>query len=196
MLEYKIIIGSIAGALALFSHLPYFIDVFRGRTKPHLFTWFIWTLILSIGVAVQVVEGAGPGAWATIGDGIACLIVVLLCFSYGEKVITRSDWVSLAFGVLGVVLWALTSEPLWAAVLVTLADAFGFFPTFRKAYMKPHEETPSTFLMVFASYVLALTVFDSYSLTTILYPVYLMLANGSFWLYILVRRHQLKKTYA
>jgi hypothetical protein len=86
----------------------------------------------------------------------------------------------------------LTSNPLWAVILVVLADALGFFPTFRKSFNKPYEETAFTFFLIAAGYAIGMFAFETYSVTTLLYPAYLLLANGAFWLYLLVRRAQVK----
>ncbi len=192
MLEYKIVLGSIAGLITLGAHIPYFIDIFKGRTKPHIFTWLIWSLLLLIGLTAQLVKGAGFGAWSTIGDALACFAVFVLCFWYGEKNITRSDEIMLGFGLAGIIAWVLTSNPLWAIIFVVIADSFGFFPTFRKSFHKPHEETALTYFLVVIGYVLGFFALESYSLTTTLYPAYLIMGNGSFWLYLLIRRSQIK----
>jgi len=195
MLEYKIIFGSIAGLITLGAHVPYLIDIFKGRTKPHVYTWLIWSLLLSIGLTAQLVKGAGWGTWSTIGDAVACVAVFILCFWYGEKNITRSDKITLGLGLVGIVAWVLTSDPLWAVIFVVIADAFGFFPTFRKSFNKPHEETPLTYFLVVVGYALGFFALESYSLTAALYPAYLILGNGTLWIYLLVRRKQLS-TYA
>ena len=192
VLEYKIILGSAAGLLTLGAHIPYFLDVLKGRTKPHIFTWLIWTLLLSIGIAAQLSKGAGFGAWSTIGDAVATGAIFLCCFKYGEKNITRSDKITFGFALVGVVLWVITSDPLWAVIFAVIADAFGFFPTFRKSFNKPHEETALTYLIVVVGYLIGLFSLQAYSLTTVLYPAYLVIGNGSLWIYLLMRRKQMK----
>lgn len=192
MTDYVFILGSIGAILTLGAHVPYFIDILRGRTIPHIFSWIVWTLLLSIGIAAQWVEGGGFGTWATIGDAVACFITVLLCLRFKNHDITTSDKVSLGLAFVGIALWLLTDNPLWAVIFAVTADAFGFFPSFRKAYMKPHEETSLTFLMVAIGYVAGFFALGEMTLTTMLYPLYLIVANGAYFIYLLVRRMQLK----
>ncbi len=78
--------------------------------------------------------------------------------------------------------WYLTSDPLWAVLILTTVDVIGFGPTMRKAYRFPHEEQ-LTFYMIFVvrnSIAIAIAALEHYSLTTILFPAatavaYLML---------------------
>lgn len=191
-MEYKLILGTLGAVLTLVAHLPYLIDVVRGRTHPHVFSWAIWGMIGGIGLVAQLSKGADFGAWATAGDIVASLSVVVLCIWFGTRDITKIDVASFALGITGIVLWVLTQDPLWAVIFVIIADACGFFPTFRKSFASPFEETAVTFGLVSVGYALGFAALGVYSLTTALYPLYLMLGNGSLCLYILIRRAHLK----
>jgi len=162
------------------------------RTHPHVFSWLIWSLVMLIGFAEQWASGTGMGAWVTFADGIGCVLIFALSFTYGEKSITMSDRISLGIALLGLVLWRLSSNPLWAAIFVTVADAFGFLPTFRKSFAKPQEETVSTYALVFISFALAFFVINTHEVASWLYPAYVGIANGTFALYIVIRRYQLR----
>lgn len=48
------------------ANIPYALGIFKGYTKPHLFSWIIWTVVCSTGTAIQIIEGAGSGAWYMI----------------------------------------------------------------------------------------------------------------------------------
>jgi len=54
MLEAKIIIGVIAIVLTFIGYIPYIRDIFKKKTTPHIFTWFIWTLAVGITYGLQV----------------------------------------------------------------------------------------------------------------------------------------------
>lgn len=187
------VLATLSAALALFGHIPYFIDIFHGKTKPHIFSWSIWTLLLTIGFFVQFAEGAGVGAWATLADAIACGITAVLCIKYGTRDITRSDTLSLIIGLLGVGLWQITDSALYAAISVVIADATGFFPMFRKSFMKPDEETYTTFLIVAVGYFFSLVSFQAYTVAGLIVPMYIFGINIVFPTYIIIRRIQLKK---
>ncbi len=67
--------------------------------------------------------------------------VILAALKVGERQITRSDWFSLILGFMAIVLWVFTQSALWSMVLVTVIDVLGFFPTFRKSWKKPQQES-------------------------------------------------------
>jgi len=70
-MDFKIIIGAIAAGLALLSSFIYIKDIFKGNTKPHTYTWLIWTIVTWIAFFGQWVSGGGPGSWAT---GVAAVV--------------------------------------------------------------------------------------------------------------------------
>ena len=80
--EIKIIASVAASIIAVVAYLPYLIDMFRGKNKPHLYTWISIFLITSIVAYIQLIGGAGLGAIPTIiGVGIDG-IILFYCFKY------------------------------------------------------------------------------------------------------------------
>ncbi len=192
-MNYKIVIGILAAAIGFVGYIPYFRDIFLKKTKPHFFSWFIWTLISGIAFLAQIDEGSGSGAWVVGSSSIICFSIGVLALFQGERKITSSDWISLSGALIGLILWQATQNPLLAIIFVTIADALAFVPSFRKAYYKPYEETAITWLVSSFKFILALIATETYSLTTVLYPLSLVLTNGSFLAMLLIRRKILSK---
>ncbi len=187
-MNYKVALGVLATALGLIGYVPYFRDIFKGKTKPHVFSWFVWGLLTAIAFFAQIAKGGGAGAWVTGVTAIACFVIAGLALKYGEKQITTTDRLSFVGAILGIILWRLTDSPLLAVVLVTVIDALGFLPTFRKAYYKPNEETASTFLLSSIKFIFGILALESFNLTTWLYPASLILMNGAFVVMVVWRR--------
>jgi len=59
-MDYKVILGTVAVVMALYSYVPYIKDIFAGKTKPHAFTWLIWGLLTSIAFFGQMADRGGP----------------------------------------------------------------------------------------------------------------------------------------
>ena len=187
-MDYKIAFGMAAVVISFLGYIPYFRDIINKKTKPHVFSWFIWSLAGGIGFFAQIISGAGSGAWI-LGLGFTIsAIITILAFRQGEKTITLSDWVAFSGALLGLILWRLTDNPLLAIIFIIITDGLAFVPTFRKAYHKPYEETFISWFFSSFKFLLALVATQSYSLTTVLYPLYLFLSNGAFALMLLVRR--------
>jgi chromate transport protein ChrA len=187
----KAFLGIVATLIALYSYIPYFKDIFAGKTKPHAFSWLVWFLLTAVGFFAQVSDKGGAGAWVTGFTAIVAFTVFILSLSRGEKNITRADWLCLIGAFFAMGLWAFTKTPIPSVILITIIDALGFAPTFRKAYSKPQEETLITFLLSAVKFVVAICALSNYSIVTVLYPASLVIMNGIFVVMLIIRRKQL-----
>jgi hypothetical protein len=176
--------------MALVSYVFYFRDIWAGKTKPHAFTWLIWTSLTAIGFAAQVADNGGPGAWVTGFTAAVSIVIFVVSLFRGERNIIRSDWICLAGAGLAAGLWAVTDDALLAVILVSIIDALGFAPTFRKSFRRPYEETLIAYVLSALKFVLALFALDNFTAVTALYPASLVLMNGAFALMLVIRRRQ------
>lgn len=193
-MDYKIALGLLATIIGFAGYIPYFMDIFRGKTKPHVFTWLGFAILTGVAFAAQLTKGAGPGAWVTACTAAVCLLIAVLALNRGEKNITKSDWFCIVASLVGIGLWFFLKDPLWAVIVITVADFLSFLPTIRKSYLKPHEETVSTYMLSSLKFVFAVVALESFDVTNWLYPASLVLANGGFAIMLLVRRwQQIKK---
>ncbi len=191
LVTYKELLGFIAIAIAFVSYIPYFKDIIEGRTKPHAFSWFIWGLLTGIAFLGQISDKAGPGAWVTGFTALACFSISLFGITKGRKNIVFIDWFSLLGAGIALLFWFMTKGPFISVILITLIDAIGFFPTFRKSFMKPQEETLITYALSGLKFLIALFALENVSLTTSIYPASLVLMNWLFVSMLIVRRKQL-----
>ena len=192
MLTYKVTLGAIATILGLIGYVPYFRDIYLRKTKPHAFSWLIWGILTASGFAGQVADKGGPGSWITGVTAAVCLLIFALALQRGERDITRSDWACLLIALGAIPLWIFTATPLWSVILITLIDVVAFLPTIRKSYLKPEEETASTYLMSSLKFSLSIAALEHYSLITVLYPASLVVVNFPFVLMLYLRRRSLR----
>jgi hypothetical protein len=191
-MDPKVIIGIIAVILAALSFIPYIINIFKNKTKPHTFSWLVWSVLMAIGFAGQVSGNAGAGSWAIGVGSILCFSIFLASLFKGEKNIVLADWLSLLGAGISLIFWYVTNNALISIILITLIDMFGFFPTFRKAYYKPFEETSMTFFIAGLSDILVLFALENYSIITWLYPASLIITNILFVSMVGARRKSLR----
>lgn len=192
-MNFKELLGLATIVLAFIAYIPYFKNIFSGKTKPHAFSWLVWGTITAIAFFGQIAGHAGPGAWVTGVTGTFCFTIFLFSFRKGEKNITLLDWFSLTGAGIALALWFITKTPLLSVILVTLIDALGFIPTFRKSFNKPKEETLITFALSGTKFGLSLFALDNISLVTALYPASLVISNWIFVIMLIIRRKQLNK---
>ena len=88
-------------------------------------------------------------------------------------------------------IWYLTSDPLWAVVILTTVDVLGFAPTFRRSYILPFEEQLMFYVVMALRNLFVLSALESYSLTTVLFPATIGLACLMFSLMVVYRRRVL-----
>jgi len=188
---YREIIGAIAVLLSVAGLLPYIKDIFAKKTKPHLYTWLVWTPLTFIAFFAQIKGKGGPGAWATGISAVLALIILLLSIKNGTKDVTRSDTYCLIGAALAIILWIFVKNPVVSIILVTLIDVLGFVPTWRKTLNHPTEETLSSYVMSFSKHSLSIVALNNISILTALYPAAVGMANGMMIVTIKLGRRKL-----
>ena len=182
------IVGLLAAALTIASYLMYFRGIVYHGTVPHAVTWFAWALFGGIAFAGQVLGNGGAGAWATGLGACFCLVISVVGIWRGGREIRLADYGCLAFALLAIVVWKLSADPFLAVVTVTLADVIVMLPTLRKGWIRPHQETLSTFCLTAIRHVLAVIAMREHSVLTTLYPAALIASNITFVLIVLLAR--------
>lgn len=188
----KEILGTLATLIAFASYAPYLWGIFKGYVKPHAFSWLVWGLLTAIGFFAQVSDNAGPGAWVTgFSAAITIFIACIAYFRNDRNYISKSDWYTFGAALLAIPLWLITDNPLWSVILITVIDALGFYPTFRKGFHLPHEELALSFFLSGFKFALALFALENFTLITALYPFSLVVMNGIFVCMLLIRRRMI-----
>lgn len=168
---YKGILSFVAMAITFVAFVPYIRAILTGTTKPHMFSWVIWSITTSVVFWAQVKAEGGVGAWPIGVSGCLSLSVAVLAFlKRGDLSITKSDWLFFVSALSSLPFWYFTSSPLAAVVILTTVDVLGFGPTVRKLYQLPYSE-PLVFFSLFAVRdFLVILALESYSSTTVLFP--------------------------
>ena len=192
MTDYKIILGAVAAGVGIVGYAWYLRDVLRGRTKPHIFSWIVWSIFETISFFAQISKGGGAGTWVSAASALCSISIVIFAFRNSDKQIKPLDVVAFSGAIVGIALWRLTGNPLTAVILISISDALGFVPTFRKSFHKPHDETLIEYSLSTIKWILGILALSSRNLTTALYPASLILTNSVFVIMSLVRRKQLR----
>ncbi|MFA7209090.1 MAG: hypothetical protein WC120_02280 [Parcubacteria group bacterium] len=186
--DFKLAASLLATALTVYAYIPYFRDIFRNKTKPHLYTWVVW--VITEGTAATAIwhSGGNYAAFSFAADTVLVAAVGLLSLKYGTKNITRGDTAVFAAALLAVIIWWLLESPLLAVLMVAIIDGLGYAPTIRKSFADPWSETLSFWFMMAAINVLAIISIADYNLVTIAYPAVILVANISVWSVCFFRR--------
>lgn len=174
--------------LILIANTLYIKSIFQGKTKPHIYSWIIWWITNSIACLIQFSHSASWWALALGFGGIMSIFVVILSIWYGEKNITRFDTLCFVITLCIIPLWLVAQQDLLAMSLAILVDALSFWPTIRKSFHKPFEESLFPYYASGISFFLSLMLISNVSLINILYPIIIGSMNFCFIGYIYIRR--------
>jgi hypothetical protein len=170
------------------SAIPYLIDIVRGKTKPKVVTWLVWSSVTAISGAASFVDGQYPAAILLLFATLQALSIVIFGWTRGVKKLERLDIVCLVGALVGIVLWQLFDSPAIAVIATIIIDLVGGVPTFVHSWKKPREETWITFMLMAMGGICTLIVVTDWRVTAFAYPLYLVLLNLSYVTIILGRR--------
>lgn len=193
MYDLKVIVGLIASLLVFVGYVPYIRDTIKGKTKPHIYSWFIWGFVTLLVFFFQFNAGAGAGSWLTLSAGLVCLLIFGLSFWHGIRNITRLDTVFLILALAALGLYIITKQPLISVILLVAIDMLGFIPTIRKSWNKPYTETLFSYSLNTFRFAIGIYALETYTIVTYLYPVAWLFANGLFSVLLIVRRSSLER---
>ncbi len=171
------VLVALSGVLALAATIPYLRDIVRGRTKPRLVSWLVWSVLVGISSAAAFATRQLPAGVLSLCDALACGLVVLLGYKHGDRTLGRLDVACLLGACMAVGLWGLLESPAVAAVVIVVTDFLGAIPTFRHSWLRPYEETWLAFALSGLSGAVTLLAANFGVLTAIVYPLYILVAN-------------------
>jgi len=187
----KELFAAAAIVLTFAMFVPYIRSIHQGRTRPHAFSWIVWALSTFVVFFAQLAGGGGLGAWPIGISGVISGYIALLAYAKrADRSITTTDWVFLGVALAALPCWLVTENPLAAVVILTGVDLAGFGPTFRAAYLRPHDERIGFYLLGTVRNGLALAALEHYSLTTVLFPAAVGIACLAFVSMVAFRRAQ------
>lgn len=189
---FKTLLSLLAIVLTVLAFYPYIRDILQGTVRPHLFSWLIWSIASVVVFLAQVSGNGGVGTWSmALSGGLTVAVAVLAYVKKTDNAVSRSDVLFLVAALCALPLWHFTADPLAAVLILTLVDLLGFGPTFRKVYTDPYAESLPFYGLFCLRNVLAMVAMETYSLTTLLFPVTITLGSIVLMLLMYQRRRVL-----
>jgi hypothetical protein len=185
------ICGVLSAVLPLWAIVPYVRSILRGRTKPHQFSWLIFTIMSGITLASQLASGAGASALLFAVFFFDELVVLLLSFKYGVKGTSRFDRLLLTLSLFTILIWIVTRDTTLAVWLTAAIDIPATTMTVLKVRKDHGSEAAGPWIIasvacIFSILTLVKTPFG------ILYvrPIYALLSEAAIAVAALVYRAQ------
>jgi hypothetical protein len=190
-MDIKQALTIVAVSMMVIGYIPYTRDTITGKTKPHVFSWFIGVVVTFIAFGLQVADGAGPGRYVTLSASVIGTIILLFALQNKQKDITKSDYYCLVLAIISMILWLAADAPILSMVFVVATEVFSFVPTIRKSWHAPYSETLSSYIINFICFIIAIFALGKFTFVAIGYPLTWLLLNGGFALMLLYRRRNL-----
>jgi general stress protein CsbA len=192
MINWHTIFGIASGLVLLLGNIPYVLSIRRGDTKPNRVTWGIWTTIGLILLGSSYSSGATNTLWLLVSIVVSQSIITFYAFKYGRGKWQKLDRLCLVGAGLSLLLWLLSGSPLVAILMNTTMDMLGAVPTISKIYRDPDSEDLLFWSMSFTSAVLNLFAIEHFSLSFVVFPIYLFILNVI--ILVLITRPKWSKT--
>lgn len=187
------IFAGIAITFAVLRYATYLYSIYKREARPHVFSWFNWGLVVSIGAFAQIQLDGGPSVWVLFVVGGMCFFFAFLALFIGEKNITRSDWVAFISALFVIPVWQATSNPILAIALVFTIDLLSTYPTYRKTWVDPYSEPAFSWFLSSLRYFFAIFAVPNPTWESLLYLILLLSLEVVSVILILVRRAMLAK---
>lgn len=193
-MDIKLIFALASVVIGAISYYPYLRDIFSRKTRPHAYTWLIWSLTQGTAALAVWTAGGGWSAWSMGAGALMVIVIFFLSLKFGTRNITKSDTIVLVLTLLAIIVWWQLNNVLLAVLMVTAIDFFGYLPSFRKTYQAPWSETIRTWLGFMLSYgILNLLALKDYNLISTIYLIMVTVANGTLALICISRRPLVNK---
>lgn len=167
----------ISSLFILFSGFLNIRAILLGKAKPHRTTFFIFFLVNSIIFASLFAQQDRVAIYLAFFNAISLLIIFLLSLKYGMGGLAALDIVCLGLALAGIVLWKITNNPILGLYASLFTSAVCSIPTIKKIYFFPKTEVWEFWFIGFLSSLLNLLAIKNWTFNSIIFPLYLTIAN-------------------
>ena len=170
----------------------YFVGVrqmLKNKYSPSTFSRVIWVLLaINSFAGVFLSGGTKP---SILLAGILLLGNIAICFvSFwkGTRKMGKLEYFSLILLLISVLIWIFFKTPLVNLLISLFAHFVGGLPTYKKVWLKPQSESLGFWSLFFLASLLSVFASDVTSLSSIIFPIYFTLFDGSMFLLALRRK--------
>lgn len=189
----KDFLGILAVIITFIGYAPYVWNTLKGKTRPHIFSWFTWALVTFLVFALQLYGKGGAGTYTTLAAAFLCTLIFILGLKNGKRDITKFDVIVFIFSLIATSIWVFAKQPIISTLLLVAINTLATLPTIRKSWKDPNSETLFLWEMAALRNFLGILALSNYSVLTWLYPATNVLANVIESLVLIFRRRRLKE---
>ncbi|HSX28769.1 MAG TPA: hypothetical protein VLF60_04960 [Candidatus Saccharimonadales bacterium] len=178
----KVLVGWVTVGLSTAGLGHFALDALWGKSRPHLYSWLIWSIMNAIVWLNQWSHAAGPGAWSTFMMMVLSAVIFVIALwqwrtgTADHKLTTMDQW---CFGgaIASIVILVLYSTGPISILAATITDGLAFASTYRKIWSHPSSEPASNYTLNTIRQSLVIAAIGSYNFVTLAFPVSLIFLN-------------------
>jgi hypothetical protein len=175
----KELIGIVAGVMVFATIIPYSWRVYRGKIRPNLTSWFLWTVISFALLATYWGSGAKENVWmAVVGCTNPLLVTAIVAAKYRSKIrLSKLDWICLTIGTIALVMWFMfqgqKSLVQYALYVALIADGCAAVPTAVCYWRNPSLDRPFAWGVFGLASALNILAISEHTVANYVYPIYM-----------------------
>ena len=176
--EQFAIIGAIIGSLGGFYYLYATIS---GKAQPNRVTWLLWGIFPMVIFVAQRAQGVEGLSWTSFVAGFTPLLIVVASL-FNRKAYWKTearDYYLMAAAIVGIILWAITDDPILAILFSLLADLLAGVPTLIKSYRHPRSESWIAYAISTLGFGISLLSVQTYDVENTAFVAYIVVFNGA-----------------
>lgn len=150
---FQTICGVLSTVIALVAIAPYYAAVLHGKTKPHQWSWLIFTVMNGIVTLSQFLEGGRASVLISLTFCLSSFGTFLLALKYGTRDTSSLDRFLFGFSMITIVIWVLTKNNATAIWLTVVIDVCATAMTTLKIRNDPQSEDPRPWMIATTAFV-------------------------------------------
>jgi hypothetical protein len=192
-MDISLIFSLLSGVCILLAYIVYNKDAFLGLSKPNAVSWGLWTMVTILNMASYfVMTGDILKNSLPIVASFACITTFgLALYKKNYVPLSTIEKLALTTGVIAIIGWYLFRSAVFANVILQLANAAAFVPTYRSVWKNPANEKPLPWGIFTTAYaLLCITVllrFDG-KFAELLFPFLGLILHSSLTTLIIFRK--------
>ena len=138
------LLAVLASLLNIVGFVVYNKQIFTGKNTPNITSWGIWAFVTVLNfLSYKTMSDDWVKSIFPTISSLMCILTFLVALATGKFVrVNRYDAIPLALGIMASLVWWWFESATYANLLLQLAIAIGFVPTFRSVWVSPKNEKP------------------------------------------------------
>jgi hypothetical protein len=148
-----------------------------GNLKPDRMSLLLWALAPLVGFVIAFTNGAYLSAVPLLLAGLAPLFIFVLTFfsKHTPWKMRFADYLGGIFSLIAIIIWIMIKDPVWATIVVIIADICAAVPTIMKTWKAPKTESLLIYVLGGIGNIIGLATLKVWSIPTAGFSVYLVL---------------------